>query len=232
MMTTGAPTQTVPVGTPVTVLTTCTNDGPLPAVDATCTVVEPVAPDAAGGAGIQATDRTPAMPVASLAVGGVITCTTQCTSTQPGAWTLQTTVASRTPDAIPANDVAPSAVIALAPDAADLSVRKQGPATASAGGSVVHTLSVTSHGPAEAVSVTLDDPTPAGLSFVSAGAPCAAASRARSARRPRSAAPAPQPMPHRRLASSATTSGNSSGKNSLPSVTRRMPRDCGNRPSR
>ncbi|MFC4820680.1 DUF7507 domain-containing protein [Dokdonella ginsengisoli] len=174
MMATGAPTQTVPVGTPVTVVTTCTNNGPLAAVGATCTVVVPNAPDAVGGtAGTPATQCVPATPVGNLAVGGVITCTTQFTPDQAGTWTLRTTAASQTPDTIPANDVAPSQVIAVAPDTADLSVSKQGPATASAGGSIVYTLSVTNHGPAAAVGVSLDDPTPAGLSFVSAGAPCA-----------------------------------------------------------
>ncbi|MBO9663638.1 MAG: DUF11 domain-containing protein, partial [Dokdonella sp.] len=171
MMATGAPTQTVPVGTPVTVVTTCTNNGPLAALDATCSVQEPTGPTAA--AAVLATDCTPTMPVASLAVGGVITCTTQFTPTQPGTWTLQTTAASRTPDSIPANNVAPSVVIALASDAADLAVSKQGPPTATAGGNVVYTLSVTNLGPAAANDVTVSDPTPSGLSFVSADAPCA-----------------------------------------------------------
>jgi uncharacterized repeat protein (TIGR01451 family) len=171
MMANGAPTQTVAVGTPVTVVTSCTNNGPLPAVDASCTVVEPIAPDAASGTPTT-TQCAPATPVASLAVGATITCTTQFTPTQAGTWTLRTTAASRTPDAIAANDVAQSQVIASAPDVADLSVSKQGPATATAGGSIVYTLSVTNRGPAAAADVRLDDPTPAGLRFVSAGAPC------------------------------------------------------------
>jgi uncharacterized repeat protein (TIGR01451 family) len=56
---------------------------------------------------------------------------------------------------------------------ADLSVVKAGPASAIAGGQVTYTITVSNNGPDAAVAATLDDPTPAGLTFVSASAPCA-----------------------------------------------------------
>jgi len=56
---------------------------------------------------------------------------------------------------------------------ADLSVVKTGPASAVAGGQVTYAITVTNNGPDTAIAATLDDPTPAGLTFVSASAPCA-----------------------------------------------------------
>lgn len=56
---------------------------------------------------------------------------------------------------------------------ADLSVVKTGPASAVAGGQVSYTITITNNGPDAAIAATLDDPTPAGLTFVSASPPCA-----------------------------------------------------------
>ena len=49
---------------------------------------------------------------------------------------------------------------------ADVSVVKTGPSTASAGASVTYTVKVTNNGPADATSVTINDPTPARLTLV------------------------------------------------------------------
>lgn len=57
---------------------------------------------------------------------------------------------------------------------ADLEVEKSGPGSATPGTDVTYTLTVTNHGPDVALSTQLDDPTPAGLTFVSASTPCAA----------------------------------------------------------
>ncbi|HUD41569.1 MAG TPA: DUF11 domain-containing protein, partial [Dokdonella sp.] len=56
---------------------------------------------------------------------------------------------------------------------ADLTVVKNGPSSATPGESLSYTLSVSNDGPSDAQGVVLDDPTPAGLTFVSASAPCA-----------------------------------------------------------
>jgi len=55
---------------------------------------------------------------------------------------------------------------------ADLEVDKTGPAQAVPGMNATYTLTVTNHGPDTALAVQLDDPTPSGMSFVSASAPC------------------------------------------------------------
>jgi len=57
---------------------------------------------------------------------------------------------------------------------ADLAVIKTGLATVVAGNNVVYTITVTNRGPDPAVNSILNDPTPAGTTFVSSGAPCSA----------------------------------------------------------
>ncbi len=56
---------------------------------------------------------------------------------------------------------------------ADLHITKVGPATARAGGMVSYALTVTNAGPDSATNAIVTDPAPPGLTFVSAGAPCA-----------------------------------------------------------
>ena len=59
-------------------------------------------------------------------------------------------------------------------DNADLGVLKQGPASIGAGGLIGYTITVANAGPSSAIGVIVTDPTPPGLSLVSASAPCAA----------------------------------------------------------
>ncbi|MGN6520930.1 MAG: DUF7507 domain-containing protein [Dokdonella sp.] len=56
---------------------------------------------------------------------------------------------------------------------ANLAIVKTGPANALEGGSVTYALDVTNNGPDVATAVQIADPTPAGLTFVSASMPCA-----------------------------------------------------------
>ena len=58
---------------------------------------------------------------------------------------------------------------------ADLQITKEGPATAVAGTNVVYTITVTNAGPSDATGVTLTDPTPPGLTFVSNAGDCTTA---------------------------------------------------------
>ena len=74
---------------------------------------------------------------------------------------------------IPANNTATSSVT-LTPSA-DLQITKEGPATAVAGTNVVYTITVTNAGPSDATGVTLADPTPPGLTFVSNAGDCTTA---------------------------------------------------------
>jgi uncharacterized repeat protein (TIGR01451 family) len=56
---------------------------------------------------------------------------------------------------------------------ADVVVTKAGPATAVSNQAIAYVVTVRNAGPSPAQGVVLNDPTPAGLNFVSAGAPCA-----------------------------------------------------------
>ncbi len=71
------------------------------------------------------------------------------------------------------NNTATSSVT-LTPSA-DLQITKAGPATAVAGTNVVYTITVTNAGPSDATGVTLTDPTPPGLTFVSNAGDCTTA---------------------------------------------------------
>ena len=76
-------------------------------------------------------------------------------------------------DGDPTNNTATSSVT-LTPSA-DLQITKGGPATAVAGTNVVYTITVTNAGPSDATGVTLADPTPPGLTFVSNAGDCTTA---------------------------------------------------------
>ena len=72
-----------------------------------------------------------------------------------------------------ANNTATSSVT-LTPSA-DLRITKEGPLNAVAGTNVVYTITVTNAGPSDATGVTLADPTPPGLTFVSNAGDCTTA---------------------------------------------------------
>ena len=72
-----------------------------------------------------------------------------------------------------ANNTATSSV-PLTPSA-DLHIAKAGPLNAVAGTNVVYTITITNAGPSDATGVTLTDPTPPGLTFVSNAGDCTTA---------------------------------------------------------
>jgi uncharacterized repeat protein (TIGR01451 family) len=74
-----------------------------------------------------------------------------------------------------ANDCSSTALVPVGSGGgtgADLSVVKSGPASVITGGQISYTLLVANAGPATAIGVSISDPTPAGLGFVTASAPC------------------------------------------------------------
>jgi len=101
MQATGPTTVPATIGTPVTVTTTCTNGGPNAAANAICTVT---------GAPAGATTCTPSMPVATLAVGSSITCTTTFTPSSATPVVIVTTADSDTPDSNLANNTATTTI--------------------------------------------------------------------------------------------------------------------------
>src|SRR5262249_9004639 len=78
---------------------------------------------------------------------------------------------STTPDPDAGNNTQSASVSVGAPSA-DLAVTKSGPATVTPGGMAVYTITVTNNGPSDADAVSVADPTPAGLTFVSNSGAC------------------------------------------------------------
>ena len=76
-------------------------------------------------------------------------------------------------DPRPENNVA--SVATTITQLADLSITKTGPTTAVPGGRVTYAVTVANAGPSAAMGVTVDDPTPAGLTLVSTSGDCATA---------------------------------------------------------
>lgn len=85
----------------------------------------------------------------------------------------QVSVSSPTTDPDLDNNTA-SVRTPLGANPADLQLTKTGPAQVAPGSNAIYTLAVTNRGPARATGVVLEDPTPTGLTFVSATAPCQA----------------------------------------------------------
>jgi len=111
--------------------------------------------------------------LAGTGPGATATLTIVATVAADGGFTNTATVsAADQPDPNPANNSSSVQVTPIA--SADLSLVKTGPASVIAGQQVAYSLAVTNSGPSDAADVSLDDPTPAGLTFVSASAPCAA----------------------------------------------------------
>ena len=73
-------------------------------------------------------------------------------------------------DANPTNNTASGSVQVAA--IADLAIVKTGPAIIPAGATAVYIMTITNAGPGQADGVILDDPAPAGATFVSASSPC------------------------------------------------------------
>ena len=172
-------------GLPITYTIVVTNTGPSPVTAASVTDVFPialVAPTwtcaadtgsscaAASGTGNLATTVTlEAGDRATFTVTGLIA------SSATGSLDNTATVAAPAGaiDPVPANNTATSSVT-LAPSAA-LQITKAGPANAVAGTNIVYTITVTNAGPSDAVGVTVADPTPPGLTFVSNAGDCTTA---------------------------------------------------------
>ena len=125
---------------------------------------------AAAGSGSIATTVT-------LQAGDTATFTVGAAIAAGATGTLVNTVTVAVPpgviDGDATNDSATTSV-PLTP-AADLQISKDGPASAVAGTDVVYTTVITNAGPSDAVAVTVADPTPSGLTFVSNAGACTTA---------------------------------------------------------
>jgi uncharacterized repeat protein (TIGR01451 family) len=85
------------------------------------------------------------------------------------------TVSTSTSDTNTANNSSTATTLISANPGADLSVTKTGPASAGQGDIVDFTITVRNNGPATATNVVVNDPTPAGLTFIASFGACAQA---------------------------------------------------------
>ncbi len=162
-------------GAPVSYTLTITNNGPSTATGVTITDPLPAgttllaaSPGCTETAGVLTCAIGTLAPGASTAVGVTI-------STPPVAGTINNvaTVAANEPDPVPGNNTEPETTVLVA--VADVRIAKNGPASATPGSTVSYTLVITNDGPSQADNVTVVDPTPLGLVFVSTSGACTTA---------------------------------------------------------
>jgi uncharacterized repeat protein (TIGR01451 family) len=180
---------TVTAGQPISYAVVVQNNGPSDAngavfsdpVPASVTGVTATCGGETGGAvcGSVSSGNNVASTITTFPVGASVTFTISGTAPTVAPATLVNTatiapVAGVT-DSDPTNNssTVTTTVTAVPPTQADVAVTKAGPATVIAGHDIVYSISVTNNGLAQADGVLLADPAPAGLTFVSAGAPCA-----------------------------------------------------------
>ena len=180
---TGTPPTTVNAGQPLSYGITITNNGP-DATSGTITVVDTLPAGATGASGSNTGGWSCGAPS-----GGTITCTNgtslavtaqlpalTISMTAPangGGVTNSATVSAVTGDPNNANNTASVSTTVVAQ--ADLSIVKSGPNGVTAGQNIVYTIVVTNNGPSSSTGVTVTDPTPAGLTFVSNSGACTSA---------------------------------------------------------
>ena len=108
----------------------------------------------------------------AIAAGGSASVTVVATAPSAGSFVSSASVTATETDQDPSNnDASLTTVVAIQTLNADVSVSKTGPATVALGTigvNVTYTLTVTNSGPQSATGVTLSDPLPAGMIYISA----------------------------------------------------------------
>ncbi len=174
--------QTSP-GLPLTYTIVVTNHGPSDVAGATVTDNLPAtltgatwACAAGSGASCTASGSGGINDTVNLPAGASLTYTLAATVGAGASGSLANTATAAVPggvtDPVAGNNSATDTDAVVQP--ADLTVTKTGPASVTAGTNLAYTVTVKNQGSGAATSVVLADPTPPGLTFVSASAPCAA----------------------------------------------------------
>ncbi|HVR40350.1 MAG TPA: hypothetical protein VMU84_14735, partial [Thermoanaerobaculia bacterium] len=165
-----APLPTVVAGTNVTFTITVTNNGPSTAASVTVNDPTPAGATFVSTSG----DCTTAFPCALGAILSGFTKTINATYAVPpnatGSIANTATVSSPTADPNGANNTAVASVNIT--QQADLAINKSGPATLGTSSTINYSITVTNIGPSDATGVTVDDPTPSRLTFVSNSGAC------------------------------------------------------------
>jgi uncharacterized repeat protein (TIGR01451 family) len=157
-------------GTNATYTITVTNNGPSDAGNVTVNDATPAQTTFVSNSGACSTPFPCSLGTMTPGQVLTITSTYAVSPSATGNISNTATVSSTTPDPTPANNTATSS--AALGSTSDLAITKSGPAAATPGQTITYTVMVTNSGPSDANSVTVSDPTPAGLTFVSNSGAC------------------------------------------------------------
>lgn len=162
------PASTNP-GQNITYTIVVTNGGPSPATGVSVSDPTPVGVAFISNTGACTTPYPVPCSVGTLANGqsATITTTYSVPLTYSGGAIVNTATASSSVND-PNNTNDSSTATTTVGASADVGITKTGPASVSLGQSIVYTITVSDFGPANATGVVVSDPTPAGLTFVSA----------------------------------------------------------------
>ncbi|HXI14272.1 MAG TPA: choice-of-anchor Q domain-containing protein [Thermoanaerobaculia bacterium] len=159
-------------GSNITYTINVTNSGPSVATGVTLNDPTPAGLTFVSASGACSTSVSPcALGSMQPGTSATITVTYDVPSSYTGSITNSASVSSVTTDPTTNNT---STAAATSSSQADLGITKIAPASFTPGQNVTFTITVSNNGPSNATGVTLNDPTPAGLSFVSATSPCSA----------------------------------------------------------
>ncbi len=162
-------------GFPIVYTITVTNNGPSDASAVSVNDPTPSGTTFVSNSGACTTPFPCSLGIVTAGQTKSITATFTTPSTFTGTSIANTaTVTSTTPDPSAGNNSA-TVTTPFGPPNADLVLVKSGPGSAAPGSTVVYTLTIVNNGPATALNVSVADPTPAGLSFVSNSGGCTSA---------------------------------------------------------
>ncbi len=169
------PASVVP-GTNVVYTITVTNAGPSNAAGVSVADVTPAGLTFVSNAGACSGAFPCALGTIAAGASQVITTTFSVPPAYAGANPIlnTATASATTGDPVPANNSA-TASTPVAAGSANLSLTKTGPASVTPGQTVAFTITVTNAGPSDAAAVSVTDPTPAGLTFLSNTGNCVTA---------------------------------------------------------
>jgi uncharacterized repeat protein (TIGR01451 family) len=151
---------------------TVTNNGPSTATSVGVADVTPAGLTFVSNSGACTSAYPCAIGTLNTGQSASITSTYAVAPSASGSIANTATVSAGTPDPNTADNSATAT--GTVAQLADLAVTKSGPASAFPGSNINYVINVTNNGPADASAVTLTDPTPAGLTFVSATGACTA----------------------------------------------------------
>jgi uncharacterized repeat protein (TIGR01451 family) len=159
------------VGQNVVYTITFTNAGPSPATGVVISDPTPVGVAFLSNSGACSTPFPCAIGTLNAGQSGTITSTYTIPGSYTGASVTNTaTISANENDPSGTNNT--SAVTTTVGQPADVSITKTGPSFATPGQNVTYTITVSNAGPAAAAAVTVTDPTPAGMTFVSNTGAC------------------------------------------------------------